>query len=186
MNKKNVIAIAVAAVIVAAGVLAAGAWMEHRKDQREEALAQSQVQVSEPEPTAAPEEEFVVEPTPEPVADEEELAEETSEGSDTTVVENPDGSVTADREWNKKPEDADIAQGGANLAGGGGDMPMDENGVYHGEPEPTAVPQPTVAPQPEQEQNTGRLPGFENVPDEGPSIGEESHGNGSDKIVGYM
>lgn len=171
MKKKNVIVVAVAAMIVVAGVLATGAWVEHRKELRVESLVQSQVQASEPEPTVAPVEEFVTEPTPAPV---EQLEEDADEASDTTMMENADGSVTADREWNKKPEDANIAQDGANIAGGGGDMPMDENGEYHGEPQPSVAPQPEPTVPPEW------------MPRPVPAVGEESHGNGSDKIVGYM
>ena len=74
-----------------------------------------------------------------------------------TVNDKVDGTVVIDREWGSKPDDADTKPApdvpDANIASGGGDMDVDEDGVYRGDVEPTPPveqpkPQPPVEPQP--------------------------------------
>ena len=69
------------------------------------------------------------------------------------TVSNEDGVVKVDRTWGSKPDGADSTKdpdkADANMGSGGGEMPLDDDGVYHGEPDPAPPVEPTPEPTPE-------------------------------------
>lgn len=177
MKKKNFITVIIAVIVVVSGILFTQLWLKSNREKRAEEISQSQTE-STSTPSSVPQ--FV-----ESSDTSSNTTEQPVSQTDTTEIPNSDGSITADREWNKKVDDGNIAGDDANLAGGGGEIELDENGVYHGEPAPAPAPQkPAPAPAPVPDV----LPGFENAIQGGPTIMEESHDVGGDwnKIVGTM
>lgn len=170
--KRNNIIILVAVVLIMLGIiLCTQQWLKSNQEQRAESIAQSQATSISSEPSSIPQ---MVEDKSTDITSTIQEEQPTS-NNDTNEIQNSDGSVTADRDWNKKPDEGTPAGEDANLASGGGEMPLDESGIYHGEPEPTPAPQQPV---PEQQPAPGVLPGFENAVDGGPNISEPSNFQG--------
>ena len=70
-----------------------------------------------------------------------------------TVTEDEDGTTVIDREWGTKPDNVDSVKDpdepDANIGTGGGELPLDKDGNFTGEPEEPVAPEPKPEPTPE-------------------------------------
>lgn len=183
VNKKVVGSAVCVVLLIVASIGGVQVWLNQQKAMRANLIVEQEKEESSASSVGLSESETQYVDIPEDEADEKE-GEDTPVQGDTTVIQNEDGSITAQRDWSMKKGEGDIAKDDANMASGGGDIALDENGVYHGEetqtptatpaPQATKAPAATAAP----EQPSGVLPGFENAIQGGPNIAEDSNFQG--------
>lgn len=212
VNKKVVASAVGIVLLMVVSIGGVQVWMNQQKAMRADLIVAQQEEKFSTSSVANSESETQYVDAPKGSTDEK-VQENTPAQGDTTVIQNEDGSITAQRDWSMKKGEGDIVKDDANMASGGGDIALDENGVYHGEeaqtptatvaptqapaPKPTAAPasQATAAPAPQPTQapantgagNTGVPPGFENAIQGGANTTENSYSDGDwNKIVGTM
>lgn len=126
--------------------------------------------------TAAPTQSDSIQETPKPMPS-------------ATITTEPDGSITITPDFEAQAGAATQLQkpsekSDANMGGGGGELPLGEDGAYHGDNKPTPKPvQPTQAPQPTQTPtDTSQAPS----PAPAPSGGQQSgNDDGPPSGTGY-